>query len=73
MLFDPANAGERQLHLAIHARAGVAEPQRLQLDPVHEDDANASVGIVVEFTDRLLDELTPREALLIQWAAFLGE
>src|SRR5690606_9666662 len=49
------------------------ENPRLVLDAVHQDDANAGEGIVVELTDGRLYEIAPVESLLVERDSFLFE
>jgi hypothetical protein len=66
VLLDPAHPRQRQLQVAVHARAGVAEAQRLRRDAVHQDYPHPGEGVVVQFAVRRLDQLFPGEALLLQ-------
>ena len=60
------------LQLAVHARAGVAEAQRLRLDAVHQDDAHAGEGVVVELAVGRLHQVAPGEHLPIQRRALVS-
>jgi hypothetical protein len=64
---------ECELQVAVHARTGVAEAQRLGLDAVHQDDAYTREGVVVELAVHGLDELLPGEPLLVDGYPFVLE
>jgi hypothetical protein len=66
VLLDATDARERQLQVAVHARAGVTEAVRLRLQPVHQDDTHAREGVVVEFAGRRTHHVAPRELLLFE-------
>jgi hypothetical protein len=63
----------RQLHprLRIAAQRNLLGAQRIQLHPVHQDDAHAGERVVVELADRLADHVFPGEALALQLNAFV--
>ncbi len=66
VLLDPPDLAERELQVAVHPRADVLEAQRLGLDPVHQDHADAGEGVVVELAVGRLDELAPVELLPLE-------
>ena len=64
VMLDAPDLRQRHAQLAIHSRGGVREAHRLHLDAVHQNDAHAREGVVVQLADRLAGQLAPREALL---------
>jgi hypothetical protein len=69
VLFDAADLRQRLAQRAVHARGHVRETVGLELEAVHEDDADAGERVIVELADRRLHELAPGEALAVDRAA----
>lgn len=55
--------------MPIEARTDVLQTQGIGLDAVHEDDAHAGEGIVIQFADGLASHFAPSEFLFVQGAA----
>jgi len=64
---------QRQLQGLVHPRAGMLEAQRFEFLAVHQDDAYAREGVVVELADRRLYQLLPGEVLLLERDAFIAQ
>lgn len=65
VLLHPANLRERQLKIAIHARADVGELQRHHFDTVHGDDEDNADARVI---DPLYLSVRPTAALRFRLA-----
>jgi hypothetical protein len=61
-----------QLGIGAHAGEAVLEALRLLFDAIHEDDAHAGEGVVIELADRLLHHVAPGELLGVERRAFLA-
>src|SRR6185437_3391875 len=66
VLLDASYGSEGLAQLRGHPRRIVAEAQRFGLYPVHENDADAREGVIVELADRFADQLAPREPLPLE-------
>jgi hypothetical protein len=51
----------------------VREAQRLVLEAIHQNNSDASEGVVIQFADRFARELSPGEALLVERRAAIFE
>ena len=71
VLLHPAHESERTLKLLVHARAGVAEAERLALDAVHEDHSNPRERIRIELAVCRTGEIPPGESLAVERHALL--
>src|SRR5688572_19558058 len=72
MLLDTPDTGELHLQGLIDPRTRVAESQRFGFDAIHENDAHAREGVVVELRVRRLDQIAPGKTLLVERHASLA-
>jgi len=55
----------------IHPQGGLLGTDRIRFDAVHQHDADAGEGVVVELADRFADHVLPGEALPLERRAFV--
>jgi hypothetical protein len=73
VLLDSHELGQLHTGIAIHAQCYLLGTQRVELEAVHEYDANTSERIVVELADRLSDHVFPAHALLSERCACISQ
>src|SRR5690606_12535547 len=69
MLFHPAQSRQWLAQFTVEACGNMLEPKRIQLQAVHQDDANAGESVIVQLADGLSHQIAPAEPLLIQRCA----
>jgi len=73
MLLDATYLRQRQAQLLVETGDAVFQAQRVGFHAVHENDAHAGEGVVIELADRLAGHFLPCEFLLFQRRAFVVE
>jgi hypothetical protein len=73
MLLDSADSCQGKLHIFVRACASVLKPERLGLDPVHQNNAHPGERVIVEFAGGYANNTAPVKFLLVQGYALFNK